>query len=217
MGMAKVITSDEAAAMVNDGDTILVGGFMSVGAPETIIDALVRKNVQDITLICNDTAMPDRGVGKMVVNRQFKRIQVSHVGMNKETGIQMAAGELDVELSPQGTLVERIRAGGVGLGGFYTPTGVGTAVAEGKELRVINGREMLLETPLRGRVALLKAFIGDTYGNLRYRGTARNFNPIMAFAADIVIVEVDNLINFMDPDEVVTPGVLVDYIVRRGR
>jgi acetate CoA/acetoacetate CoA-transferase alpha subunit len=137
--------------------------------------------------------------------------------MNKETGIQMAAGELDVELSPQGTLVERIRSGGVGLGGFYTPTGVGTAVAEGKELRVFNGQEMLLETPLRGRVAFLKAFIGDTYGNLRYRGTARNFNPIMAFAADIVIAEVDNLINFMDPDEVVTPGVLVDYIVRRGR
>jgi acetate CoA/acetoacetate CoA-transferase alpha subunit len=217
MRMAKVITSDEAAAMVNNGDTILVGGFMSVGAPETIIDALVRKNVQDITLICNDTAMPDRGVGKMVVNRQFKRIHVSHVGMNKETGIQMAAGELDVELSPQGTLVERIRSGGVGLGGFYTPTGVGTAVAEGKELRVFNGQEMLLETPLRGRVAFLKAFIGDTYGNLRYRGTARNFNPIMAFAADIVIAEVDNLINFMDPDEVVTPGVLVDYIVRRGR
>jgi acetate CoA/acetoacetate CoA-transferase alpha subunit len=217
MRMAKVITSDEAAAMVNNGDTILVGGFMSVGTPETIIDALVRKNVQDITLICNDTAMPDRGVGKMVVNRQFKRIHVSHVGMNKETGIQMAAGELDVELSPQGTLVERIRSGGVGLGGFYTPTGVGTAVAEGKELRVFNGQEMLLETPLRGRVAFLKAFIGDTYGNLRYRGTARNFNPIMAFAADIVIAEVDNLINFMDPDEVVTPGVLVDYIVRRGR
>jgi acetate CoA/acetoacetate CoA-transferase alpha subunit len=215
--MAKVITSDEAAAMVNNGDTILVGGFMAVGAPETIIDALVRKNVRDITLICNDTAMPDRGVGKMVVNRQFKKIQVSHVGMNKETGTQMAAGELDVELSPQGTLVERIRAGGVGLGGFYTPTGVGTAVAEGKELRIFNGQEMLLETPLRGRIAFLKAFIGDTYGNLRYRGTARNFNPIMAFAADIVIAEVDNLINFMDPDEVVTPGVLVDYIVRRGR
>ena len=215
--MAKVITSDEAAAMVNNGDTILVGGFMDAGVPETIIDALVRKNVRDITLICNDTATPEHGVGKMVVNRQLKKLLASHIGTNKETGRQMAAGELDVELNPQGTLVERIRAGGVGLGGFYTPTGVGTAVAEGKESRVFNGQEMLLETPLRGRVAFLKAFIGDTFGNLRYRGTARNFNPIMAFAADIVIVEVDNLINFMDPEEVGTPGVLVDYIVRSGR
>ena len=215
--MAKVITSDEAAAMVNNGDTILVGGFLAVGTPETIIDALVRNNVQDITLICNDTALPDRGVGKMVVNKQLKKLIASHVGTNKETGRQMAAGELDVELNPQGTLVERIRAGGAGLGGFYTPTGVGTAVAEGKESRVFNDREMLLETPLRGRVAFLKAFIADTHGNLRYRGTARNFNPVMAFAADIVIAEVDNLINFMDPEEVITPGVLVDYIVRSGR
>ena len=215
--MAKVITSDEAAAMVNNGDTILVGGFLAVGTPETIIDALVRKNVQDITLICNDTALPDRGVGKMVVNKQLKKLIASHVGTNKETGRQMAAGELDVELNPQGTLVERIRAGGAGLGGFYTPTGVGTAVAEGKESRVFNDREMLLETPLRGRIAFLKAFIADTHGNLRYRGTARNFNPVMAFAADIVIAEVDNLINFMDPEEVITPGVLVDYIVRSGR
>ena len=215
--MAKVITSDEAAAMVNNGDTILIGGFLAVGTPETIIDALVRKNVQDITLICNDTALPDRGVGKMVVNRQLKKLIASHVGTNKETGRLMAAGELDVELNPQGTLVERIRAGGAGLGGFYTPTGVGTAVAEGKDTRVFNDREMLLETPLRGRVAFLKAFIADTHGNLRYRGTARNFNPVMAFAADIVIAEVDNLINFMDPEEVITPGVLVDYIVRSGR
>jgi acetate CoA/acetoacetate CoA-transferase alpha subunit len=215
--MAKVITSDEAAALVNNGDTILVGGFMAIGTPETIIDALVRKNIQDLTLICNDTALPDRGVGKLVVNRQLKKLLASHVGTNKETGRQMAAGELDVELNPQGTLVERIRAGGVGLGGFYTPTGVGTAVAEGKESRVFNDREMILETPLRGRVAFLRAFIGDTHGNLRYRGTARNFNLVMAFAADIVIAEVDNLIDFMDPEEVVTPGVLVDYIVRSGR
>lgn len=215
--MAKVITSDEAAEMVNNGDTILIGGFMAAGTPETIIDALVRKNVQNLTLICNDTAVPERGVGKMVMNKQLKKLVASHIGMNKETGRLMTAGELEVELNPQGTLIERIRAGGVGIGGFYTPTGVGTAVAEGKESRMFNDKEMLLETPLRGRVAFLKAFIADTYGNLRYRGTARNFNPIMAFAADIVIAEVDNLINFMDPDEVVTPGVLVDYIVRSGR
>ncbi len=215
--MAKVITSDEAAAMVHDGDTILVGGFMAVGTPETIVDALVKRNVKDLTLICNDTGFPDRGTGKMVVNKQFKKIVASHVGLNKETGHQMNAGEVEVELNPQGTLAERIRAGGIGLGGFYTPTGAGTAVAEGKEVRAFNNQEMLLETPLRGKFALLKAFIGDKHGNLRYHGTARNFNPVMAFAADIVIAEVDNLVDFMDPDDVVTPGVLVDYLVRSGR
>lgn len=219
--MAKVITADEAAAMCNDGDTILVGGFLAVGTPETIVDALVKRNVKDLTLICNDTGFPDRGTGKMIVNKQFKRIIVSHVGTNKETGRQMNAGELDVELNPQGTLAERIRCGGIGLGGFYTPTGLGTPVQEGKEVRVMPGvggdREMLLEYPLRGKIAYLKAFMADKYGNLKYHATARNFNPIMAFAADIVVAEVDNLVDFLDPDEVVTPGVLVDYIVRRGR
>lgn len=215
--MAKVITSEEAATLVNDGDTILVGGFLAVGTPETIVDALVRKNVKDLTLICNDTGWTDRGVGKMVVNKQFKKVIVSHMGTNKETGRQMTAGEIEVELNPQGTLAERIRCGGIGIGAFYTPTGVGTPVAEGKEVRVFDGREMPLETPLRGKVAYLKAFIGDKYGNLRYHATARNFNSIMAFAADTVVAEVDNLVDFLDPDDVVTPGVLVDYIVRRGR
>lgn len=215
--MAKVITSDEAAAMVNDGDTILVGGFLAVGSPETICDALVRKNVKDLTLICNDTGWPDKGVGKLIMNKQFKKVYASHLGTNRETGRQMSEGELEVELNPQGTLIERIRSGGMGLGGFYTPTGVGTPVAEGKEVRVINGREMLFETPLRGKIAFLKAFIGDKKGNLRYQATGRNFNPEIAFAADIVVAEVDHLVDFMDPDDVITPGVLVDYIVRRDR
>lgn len=202
--------------MVNSGDTIMVGGFLAVGSPETICDALVRKNVKDLTLICNDTGWPDRGVGKLIINKQYKKVIASHLGTNRETGRQMSNGELEVELNPQGTLIERVRAGGSGLGGFYTPTGVGTLVAEGKETRIINGREMILESPLRARVAFIKAFIGDKYGNLRYRATARNFNPEMAFAADIVIAEVDNLVDFLDPEDVVTPGVLVDYIVRSG-
>lgn len=214
--MVKVISSDEAAAMVNSGDTIMVGGFLAVGSPETICDAMVRKNVKDLTLICNDTSWPDRGVGKLIINKQFKKVIASHLGTNRETGRQMSNGELEVELNPQGTLIERVRAGGSGLGGFYTPTGVGTLVAEGKETRIINGREMILESPLRARVTFIKAFIGDKYGNLRYRATARNFNPEMAFAADIVIAEVDNLVDFLDPEDVVTPGVLVDYIVRSG-
>ncbi|NMB01713.1 MAG: CoA transferase subunit A [Firmicutes bacterium] len=215
--MVKVITSDQAAAMVNDGDTILVGGFLAVGSPETICDALVRRNVRNLTLICNDTGWPDRGVGKLIMNKQFKKVYASHLGTNRETGRQMSEGELEVELNPQGTLIERIRAGGMGLGGFYTPTGVGTPVAEGKEVRVINGREMIFETPLRGKIAFLKAFIGDKKGNLRYQATGRNFNPEMAFAADIVVAEVDHLVDFMDPDDVVTPGVLVDCIVRRDK
>ncbi len=215
--MVKVITADEAAAMVNNGDTLMVGGFLAVGTPETICDALVRRNVKDLTLICNDTAWPERGVGKFVVNKQLKKVIASHLGTNRETGRQMSNGELEVELNPQGTLIERIRAGGAGLGGFYTPTGAGTLVAEGKETRIINGREMLLESPLRAKFAFVKAFIGDKYGNLRYRATARNFNPQIAFAADIVVAEVDNLVDFLDPEDVATPGVLVDYIVRRGR
>lgn len=215
--MVKVITSDEAAAMVNNGDTLMVGGFLAVGTPETICDALVRRNVKDLTLICNDTGWPDRGVGKLVVNKQLKKVIASHLGTNRETGRQMGNGELEVELNPQGTLIERIRAGGSGLGGFYTPTGAGTLVAEGKETRIINGREMLLESPLRAKFAFIKAFIGDKYGNLRYRATARNFNLEIAFAADFVVAEVDNLVDFMDPEDVATPGVLVDYIVRRGR
>lgn len=219
--MAKVITSAEAAAMCSDGDTIMVGGFLGIGSPGTVIDALVEKNVKDLTLICNDTAFPDKMVGKMIVNKQFKRIIVSHIGTNKETGRQMTAGELAVELNPQGTLAERIRCGGIGLGGFYTPTGVGTPAAEGKEVRVMPGvggdRDMLLEQPLKAKISYLKAFTADKFGNLRYHSTARNFNPVMAMAGDIVIAEVDNLFDFLDPDDVHTPGVLVDYIVRRGR
>jgi acetate CoA/acetoacetate CoA-transferase alpha subunit len=213
--MTKIITADEAAAMVNDGDIILVGGFLAVGSPEAICDALVHRNVKNLTLICNDTGWPERGVGKLIVNKQFKKVYASHLGTNRETGKQMSSGELEVELNPQGTLIERIRAGGIGLGGFYTPTGVGTPVAEGKEVRVFNNREMLLETPLRGKFAFIKAFIGDKFGNLRYQATGRNFNPEIAFAADTVVAEVDHLIDFMDPDDVITPGVLVDYIVRR--
>ncbi|NLK51238.1 MAG: CoA transferase subunit A [Syntrophomonadaceae bacterium] len=215
--MPRVITADEAAALINDGDTIMVGGFLGIGSPGTVIDAMVKRGVKDLTLICNDTAFPDKMTGKMIMNKQFKKIIVSHIGTNKETGRQMTAGELEVELNPQGTLAERIRCGGVGLGGFYTPTGVGTPVQEGKELRVVDGREMLFETPLKAKVTYLKAARGDKYGNLRYHATGMNFNPVMAFAGETVVAEIDELIDFMDPDDVHTPGVLVDYIVRRGR
>lgn len=214
--MKKIITSEEAAALVKEGDKILMGGFLAVGTPDTIIDALVKSNVQNLIVVCNDSGT-DKGIARLITNKQVKKLQASFIGSNRESGRQMTAGEMEVELIPQGTLIERIRSGGVGIGGFFTPTGIGTVVAEGKEVRVIDGREMLFETPIRGRIAYLRAFTADKFGNLRYHATACNFNPVMALAADTVVVEVDNLVDFMDPDDVVTPGVLVDYIVRRGR
>ncbi len=214
--MQKRVSIEEALKHVRDGMTIMVGGFLGVGSPEKLIDALVLKGVKDLTLICNDTAFVDRGVGKMVVAHQFRKIIASHIGTNAETGRQMTAGETEVELVPQGTLAEKIRCGGAGLGGFYTPTGVGTVVADGKETREFNGRQYLLEIPLRADVALVKAHKADEAGNLIYRRSARNFNPLMAMAADLVIAEVDNLVTTgeIDQDHVMTPGIFVNHLVK---
>jgi len=193
----------------------MVGGFLANGTPETLIDALVEKNVKNLTLICNDTGFPDKGVGKMVVNKQFKKMIVSHVGTNPETANQMNSGETEVVLTPQGTLAEKVRCGGNGLGGFYTPTGIGTEVAEGKEIRVINGKEYMFETPLRADVALLRASVADKKGNMIFNKTMKNFNPIMATAADLVIVEADKIVEVgeIDPEHVMCSGIFVDYIV----
>ena len=214
--MQKRVSIEEALKHVRDGMTIMVGGFLGVGSPEKLIDALVQKGVKDLTLICNDTAFVDRGVGKMVVAHQFKKIIASHIGTNAETGRQMTAGETEVELVPQGTLAEKIRCGGAGLGGFYTPTGVGTVVADGKETREFNGRQYLLELPLRADVALVKAHKADEAGNLVYRRSARNFNPLMAMAADLVIAEVDNIVTTgeIDQDHVMTPGIFVNHLIK---
>jgi len=211
----KIISIDEAANMVKEGMTIMVGGFLANGTPETLIDALVEKNVKNLTLICNDTGFPDKGVGKMVVNKQFKKMIVSHVGTNPETANQMNSGETEVVLTPQGTLAEKIRCGGNGLGGFYTPTGIGTEVAEGKEIRVINSKEYMFETPLRADVALLRASVADKKGNMIFNKTMKNFNPIMATAADLVIVEADKIVEVgeIDPEHVMCSGIFVDYIV----
>lgn len=211
----KIISIDEAADMVKEGMTIMVGGFLANGTPERIIDALVDKNVKNLTLICNDTGFPDKGVGKMVVNKQFKKIIASHVGTNPETANQMNSGETEVVLTPQGTLAEKVRCGGNGLGGFYTPTGIGTEAAEGKEIREINGKEYVFETPLRADVALLKASVADKKGNLIFNKTMKNFNPIMATAADLVIVEADKIVEIgeIDPEHVMCSGIFVDYIV----
>lgn len=213
--MNKVISVEEAVDMIHDGMTIMIGGFLGCKNPYTIIDAMVAKGVKDITLIANDTSFPEIGIGKLIVNKQIKKLVASHIGTNKETGNQMNAGELDVELVPQGTLAERIRAAGAGLGGILTPTGLGTVVAEGKDIITVDGEEYLLEKPLKADVALIVGAKVDKKGNVRYAKATRNFNPLMAAAADVVIVEADEIVEAgeIDPDDVMTPGIFIDYIV----
>ncbi len=214
--MEKIISLEKALEKVKDGMTIMIGGFLGVGTPLALVDGLVKKNVRELTIIANDTAMPQVGIGKLVVNKQLKKLIASHIGTNPETGRQMIAGELNVELVPQGTLAERIRCGGAGLGGFLTPTGVGTIVEEGKQRLVLNGKNYLLEMPLHADVALLAAHKADKFGNLVFRRTTRNFNPMMAFAADTVIVEAKEIVETgsIDPDEVMVTGVVVDWLVQ---
>lgn len=213
--MNKVISLNEAVDMIHDGMTIMVGGFLGCKNPFRIVDAIVEKGIKDITLIANDTSFPEVGIGKLVVNKQVKKLIASHIGTNKETGNQMNSGEMQVELAPQGTLAERIRAAGAGLGGILTPTGLGTIVADGKTIVEVDGKEYLLEKPLKADIALIVGAVVDKKGNVRYAKATRNFNPLMATAADIVIVEADKIVEAgeIDPDDVMTPGIFVDYIV----
>ena len=214
--MAKIISAAEAAAKVQAGMTVMVGGFLGCGTPQSLVDQVLADGTKDLTLVCNDTAFPDSGVGQLVVSRQFKRVIVSHIGTNPETGRQMNANELAVDLVPQGTLAERIRSAGFGLGGILTPTGVGTPVEAGKQKLTIDGKDYLLELPIKADVALVKAYKADKAGNLVFRKAARNFNPLMATAADLVIVEAQNIVEIgeIDPDEVMTPGIFVNYLVQ---
>jgi acetate CoA/acetoacetate CoA-transferase alpha subunit len=214
----KVISVQDAVDMIQDGMSIMVGGFLGCKNPYVLVDALVEKGVKDLTLIANDTSFPEIGIGKLIVNKQVKKLIASHVGTNKETGNQMNSGEMEVELVPQGTLAERIRAAGAGLGGVLTPTGLGTIVAKGKDIITIDGKEYLLERPLKADIALIVGAKVDKKGNVRYAKATRNFNPIMATAADIVIVEADQVVEVgeIDPDDVMTPGIFVNYIVDAG-
>jgi acetate CoA/acetoacetate CoA-transferase alpha subunit len=217
-----VISAAEAAAKVKADDVVLVGGFLACGSPHTVIGALKALGTKGLTLVCNDTAMHDlktgiiRGVAHLVEGKQFKRIITSHIGLNQETQRQMNEGETEVCLVPQGTLAEQIRSGGAGLGGFLTPTGAGTEVEQGKQVITIEGRPYLLELPLRGNVALIKAKVADKAGNLIYSATARNFNPIMATAADLVVVEAEEIVEIgeIDPEAVHTPSIFVDFLVK---
>jgi len=214
--MNKIKTMAEAMSTIKDGMSIMFGGFLAVGAPEGCIDALIEKGVKDLTIITSDTGFPDKGTGRLVVNRQVKKVIASHIGTNPETGRQLNAEELEVELVPQGTLAERIRAAGAGLGGVVTATGVGTIIEEGKQKINLNGKEYLIELPLKADVALLRGAKVDKKGNIYYNNAARNFNPIMATAADLVIVEAEEIVEVGDinPHDVVTPGIFVDIIVK---
>ena len=211
----KLITLQDAAGFFRDGMTIMVGGFMGVGTPPRLVEALLESGVRDLTLIANDTAFVDTGIGPLIVNGRVSKVIASHIGTNPETGRRMIAGEIDVQLVPQGTLIEQIRCGGAGLGGFLTPTGVGTIVEDGKQTITLEGKTWLLERPLRADLALIRAHRSDMLGNLTYQLSARNFNPLIALAADITLVEPDEMVETgeLQPDQIVTPGAVIDHIV----
>jgi acetate CoA/acetoacetate CoA-transferase alpha subunit len=212
----KTISLQDAVALIPDGATLMVGGFMGVGTPEQVIDELVRQGKRELTVIANDTALPGIGIGKLVSANAVRKAIASHIGLNPDTQKKMLAGEMEVELVPQGTLIERIRAAGFGLGGVLTPTGVGTVVEEGKRKLEVEGRDYLLELPLRADFALIQAMLSDYLGNLTYALTARNFNPVIAMAAATVIVCAEHIVpvGMISPDHVMTPAPLVDYLVR---
>ena len=214
----KPVSAEEAVAMIPNGASIMVGGFMGVGTPERLLDELVRQKKSGLSLISNDAAVPGKGVGKLFDGGQVTNMIGTHIGLNPKAQQQMLGKQITVDLIPQGTFVERIRAGGCGLGGVLTPTGVGTLVEGGKQKIDVNGKSYLLETALRADFALVHAFLADYIGNLSYALTARNFNPVMAMAADTVIVTAEHIVpvGVIAPDHVVTPGPLVDYLVANG-
>lgn len=213
--MSKLVKEETIIEQFEDGQSFMVGGFMEVGAPENLLDLVIESDVKDLTLITNDTGFPEKKLGSLIVNKLISGVIASHVGTNPETGKQMNQGEIDVELIPQGTLAERIRSKGAGLGGILTPTGVGTVVEENKKKISLDGEEYLLEKPLGADIALLKAWKADETGNLIYRYAARNFNPLMAMAADLVIVEAEEIlpVGKLDPNKIMTPGIFVDQII----
>jgi len=212
--MKEIIKLSELKNHLFDGMSIMVGGFMTVGTPELLIDEIVRLNIKDLTIICNDAGFIDKGVGKLIVNNQVKKLIASHIGLNPEAGRLMSEGEMECDLIPQGTLAEQIRAGGAGLGGFLTPTGLGTVVEEGKKIIKVEDKFFILELPLRADLALLYGTTVDKYGNTNYTKTTRNFNPVMATATDKVIVQARAMVDAIDPDNVMTPHIFVDYIVK---
>ena len=224
--MARIVSMDEAVAQIKDGMTIMVSGFLSAGGPNEVLHAIAEAGVKDLTVICNDGGDPkrDHSLAELIHNGQVAHLWATHIGLNPEVGQKMNDGSMKVTLVPQGSMAEKIRAGGYGLGGVLTPTGLATPVGEGaedvggtkKEVITIDGKEFLLERPLRADVALIYGSVADKYGNVKIHGDARNFNIVMAAAADTVICQADEVIDMMDPDEVLIQNVLVDYIVDGG-
>lgn len=216
--MKGALKAEAAAEMIPDGASLLIGGFMGVGTPERLIDALVARGARDLTVIANDTALPGKGIGKLISAGAVSRVVASHIGLNPETQAKMISGEIECELVPQGTLIERIRAGGVGLGGVLTPTGIGTEVEDGKQKIEVEGRSFLVEPPIKADFALIGAWQADYVGNLCYLLTAHNFNPVIALAGNTVIAEPESIVpvGVIPPDAVKTPGVLVDHLLIRA-
>ncbi|CEI73006.1 MULTISPECIES: acetate CoA-transferase subunit alpha [Romboutsia] len=217
--MSKVVSLETLKNLFKDDMTIMIGGFLGCGTGEILIDSLIESGAKNLTIIGNDTSFVDKGIGRLIVNNQVKKVIASHIGTNAETGRLMNEGKLEVELSPQGTLIERVRAGGFGLGGILTPTGVGTLVEENKEKITVNDKEYLLELPLRADIALVKGSLVDTFGNTVYKGTTKNFNPMIAMASDLVIVEAEEVVEAgsLDKEMIMTPGVVVDYIIKEAK
>ncbi|HNZ08497.1 MAG TPA: CoA transferase subunit A [Bacillota bacterium] len=216
--MAKLLSLEQAARMIPDGASVMVGGFMGCGSPHRLIDAIVTKGVRGLTVYCNDAGWPGHGVARLITAGLVKTLNATHVGLNPEVAALMASGGLEVRLIPQGTMAEQIRAGGNGTGGVLTPTGIGTMAAEGRQVVDVDGKRFLLEKPIRADFAIISGYQVDHTGNIWYKGSTRNFNPLMATAADTVIVEADTLVEdgCIEPENVVTPGIFIDYIVKGG-
>jgi len=215
--MKNFIELNEVSKYIHDGMSIMVGGFLTNGTPEYLITAIMETDVKDLTIICNDGGYEDKGVGRLIASGRVSLLIASHIGTNPAVGRLMQENKLQVKLVPQGTLAEQIRAGGSGLGGILTPTGMNTVVAEGKRIITVQNQDYLLEEPIKADLALIGGAIADKYGNLRYRATMRNFNPLMAMASDMVIAEVSEIIEMIDPEMIITPHPLVDYIVLGGK
>ena len=211
--MKKVLSAKDAINLIQDGASVMIAGFLDCGAPQVLVDELVNQNKQNLTMISNDTTFPHLDKGKLIVNKQVKKLITTLIGTNPETGRQMQAGEIDVEIIPMGTFIEKIRAKGSGLGGVLTPTGVGTILEENKQVMEIDGKRFIYEKPLGADFALIYGSKVDKYGNVSLRGTTKNFNQVMATAAETVIVQADDFVDSLDPDEVTIPGLFIDYIV----
>lgn len=213
--MKKIKSKSETIALIEDGMTIMVGGFLGVGSPDILLEELIERGTKDLTLISNDTSFVGQDYGELIAKKRVKKVYTSHIGTNAETGKQMHAGELEVVLTPQGTLAEQVRAAGAGLGAVITPTGIGTVVEEGKDTIKVDGKKYLVEKPLKADFALIRAKKADKSGNLIYDKSAQNFNPLMAMAADVVIVQADEIVEDgeINPNYVMTPHIFVDYIV----